>query len=248
MSILEEARGRLKLLIGCCGVDTNAAVQVYPLSPDDAIGERAGEEFVIRRGKERVIEAVFDDVRGQAFTDSPLSWEGSLASMLNLDLFLAGNRAIFVAGMNAVAARLKASTGAIHCRNEDPRRCGPVIAAEICRRFGKKRIALIGLQPAILESCVQHFGDQNVSVVDLNPDNVGTEKFGVRVADGDTGFADILSWCEIGLCTGSTVVNGTIDDVIRGFQVAHKPVVFFGNTASAVASLLKLDRICPFSR
>jgi hypothetical protein len=51
----------------------------------------------------------------------------------------------------------------------------------------------------------------------------------------------------VGVATGSTVVNGSINDLIEKFQEAGKPLVFFGNAIAGVASLTNLDRICPFA-
>jgi hypothetical protein len=51
----------------------------------------------------------------------------------------------------------------------------------------------------------------------------------------------------VGLATGSSVVNGSINDLLARFLAVGKPLLFFGNTISGVAALLGLDRICPFA-
>jgi uncharacterized protein (DUF4213/DUF364 family) len=66
--------------------------------------------------------------------------------------------------------------------------------------------------------------------------------------DGEKDLAELVEWCEVGLATGSSVVNGTINEILERFEAAGKPVVFFGNTISGVAALLNLERICPFAR
>ena len=53
-------------------------ITVRPLSPDEAIGTEAADDLVIRKGVERVIEAKLGSDRGQAFTDRPSEWSGSL--------------------------------------------------------------------------------------------------------------------------------------------------------------------------
>ena len=55
----------------------------------------------------------------------------------------------------------------------------------------------------------------------------------------------LVEWSEVGLATGSSIVNGTIE-IIRRFTDDNKPLVFFGNTISGTAALLDLDRLCPF--
>jgi hypothetical protein len=69
MGILENARTRFIRNCRARDVDPSARIAVRPLSSDEAIGPKAGTEFVIKKGKERVIEAAFSGARGQAFTD-----------------------------------------------------------------------------------------------------------------------------------------------------------------------------------
>ena len=66
--------------------------------------------------------------------------------------------------------------------------------------------------------------------------------------DGQSDLPRLVKWAEVGLVTGSSIVNGTIDKIIRRFKDNGKPLVFFGNTISGTAALLDLDRLCPFGR
>ncbi len=247
MDMLNQAREKLTAMCADRGVNADARISIRPLSPDDAIGARADGEFVIKKGKERVIEATFDGARGQAFTDTPSEWTGSLRELLDLDLSVVRNRALFVAGLNAVMRCLESAEGTIHCKDEDPTRCGPDIAGTVEQRFGQVRVGLIGLQPSILKGLADKLGPDNVRVVDLNPDNIGATKSGVTVWDGNTDLQRLMDWCEVGLSTGSSVVNGTINDIRARFAQAGKPLIFFGNTISGIAALLGLDRLCPFA-
>ena len=72
------------------------------MTPDEAIGAKADENFVIKKGLDRVIEARFRGESGQAFTDAPGNWEGTLSELLDLHLEESRNRAFFTAGLNAV--------------------------------------------------------------------------------------------------------------------------------------------------
>jgi hypothetical protein len=116
------------------------------------------------------------------------------------------------------------------------------------QRFGVQRFGLIGLQPAILNAMVEGFGSARIRVVDLNPDNIGQKRCDVTIWNGEKDLAKLVEWCQVGVATGSTVVNGSINDLQAKFSAAAKPLVFFGNTISGVASLLNLERICPFAR
>ena len=154
MDVLQQARGRFLRACADRGVDCAEPITVRPLSPDEAIGQDADGEFVIKKGKEVVIEAVFGECRGQAFTDRPSRWAGTLAELVELDLTHARGRAVFVAGMNAVMRSLGMAEGTVHCLDQEPTDCGPKMAEELARRFGQRRYGLIGLQPAILKGLV----------------------------------------------------------------------------------------------
>jgi hypothetical protein len=239
------------------------------LRPDEAIGPRADGEFVLARGKEQVVEAVFGGgarrlrrgpapsggrprrdrrARGQAFTDRPWAWTGRLADLLALDLAPVAHRAVFVAGMNAVLRRLGVAAGTVHCVNNAPARCGPVLSQEMARRYGDVRVGLIGLQPAILRALAERFGPHRVRAVDLNPEQVGAVIAGVPVWDGATHLERLVETCDVGLATGSSLVNNTMDGLLDRFRQARKPLVFFGNTVSGAAAILGLDRLCPFGQ
>lgn len=248
MGILEDVRTRLSDVCRRHGVADSTPVAVRPLTPGEAIGERASDEFVITRGREVVIEAAALGARGQAFTDHPGRFVGTLGDVLALDLAQVGNRAVFVAVLNAALRGLGLAEGTVHCRNEDPRRCGPEMAHQLGQRFGRRRYGLVGLQPAILAGLAGEFGAERVRVVDLNPENIGSTRSGVEVWDGDVRLADLVEWCEVVLATGSSVVNGSIDDLVRLAGDRGRPLVFFGNTISGVAALAGMDRICPFAQ
>ena len=247
MSILEKVR---KEFIRTCNersVDLKRAVSIHPLSSRDAIGDAEGD-FVIKKGKEHVIEATFDEARGQAFTGTPCEWSGTLGELLSIELSDVKRRGIFVAAVNAVLRALGLATGTIHCRDEDPANCGPELAGQLEARFGSRRFGLVGLQPAILKALADRFGPEFVRVVDLDLDNIGSLKYGIEVWDGQNDLPRLVEWSEVGLATGSSIVNGTIDRIIRCFEDDNKPLVFFGNSISGAAALLGIDRLCPFGR
>lgn len=56
------------------------------LSPDEAIGRTRRKDFPILTGKEILLQAQYRNAYGQAFTDSPSSFEGTLEDVLDLDL------------------------------------------------------------------------------------------------------------------------------------------------------------------
>jgi hypothetical protein len=247
MDVLQLAQQQLAALCGEADLDPTLPLTVRCLTPDEAIGASADPNFVIKKGKERVIEATFDGTRGQAFTDHPGDWQGTLGELFTLNLEDIGQRAIFTAGLNAALRRLERAEGTIHCLNEEPTRCGEEFAEHLYERFGIRNFGLIGLQPAILDGMTAGFGTVHIRVLDLNEDNIGQERFGVTVWDGEKDLDKLVEWCDVGVATGSSVVNGSINDLLARFEAAGKPLLFFGNTVAGVAALLSLDRICPFA-
>ena len=247
MDILEKAQEELKRIISERGLDLGERVTVRALTPDEAIGS-ADDTFVIKKGKERVIEARFCDTAGQAFTDAPGNWEGTLGELLELEMDTNGQRALFTAGLNAVLRHLDLASGVIHCKDDEPAKCGGEMPEMLRQRFGVRRYGLIGLQPAILKGLTGTFGAESVGVLDLNPDNIGASKEGVTIMDGENDLPEFVTWCDVGLVTGSSVVNGSINEILERFNSAGKPVISFGNTISGVAALLNLERICPLAR
>lgn len=246
MDILQCSREKLRHVCAECGLSPELSLAVRCLTPDEAIGRDADNEFVIKKGLERMVEAVFDGVRGQAFTDQPGNWQGTLGELLSLDLTDIGQRAIFTAGLNAVLRRIGHAQGTIHCLNEEPKRCGEELARQMRARFGSCRYGLIGLQPAILKGLTEEFGTQGVRVLDLNPDNIGQIRSGVQIWDGEQDLQRLIDWCDVGLATGSTIVNGSLDNLLARFEAASKPLAFFGNTIAGTAALNNLQRLCPF--
>jgi hypothetical protein len=245
---LDQARALLRERLGRYQTNLELPIQVRPLDPDEAIGKDADPSFVIKKGKERIIEATFQGHKGQAFTDRPIGWSGSLADLLSLNLDEIPKRAVFVAGLNAVLSALEQLPGTVHCKDEDPSRCGPEIARVLYERFGTVRVGIVGLQPSILKALVSQFGPNAVRVVDLNLENIGETRSGVVVWDGEKDVPRLVAECDVGLATGSSVVNRTLDGILERFRQAEKPLILFGNTISGVAALLGLERLCPFGR
>lgn len=214
-------------------------IQSRSLAPDEAIGNTSRKDFPILSGKEVMLQAEFSGEKGQAFTDAPAIFHGTLEEILQLDLMHDQHaRGLFIATMNAVLRKLGIVENTIHCRNGEPEQCAEKAVEWVHERYGTPKITLVGYQPALLEHLSKAYP---LRVLDLNPDNVGQERYGVKVEHGIIDYQDaVLNWPELILCTGSTLCNGTIIDYID----IRKEVVFFGTTAAGAAQLLGLKRMC----
>ena len=236
--ILEEAKTKLQALAQTRSIDDQKiTITCKALPPEEAIGNPLHDDYPIQLGKERLIEAEFMGKKGQAFSDAWFNYSGSVGDILSLRLDTNARRAIFVSSLNAILAGLGEMPQALHCKNDDLTRCGDFFS-DYLRALPLKagKALLVGLQPRLLESLA---AQKQVRVCDLNPDNIGVAKYGVCV-DGPDRFSDNAQWADVIFATGSTVVNGTIDEIISAGPKAY----FYGVTIAGIAQLRKLNHFC----
>ena len=220
------------------GLDGAVTVSARGLTPAEAIGDPGRTDYPILSGKEVMLMADFQGSKGQAFTDAPVAFHGSLGEVLELDL--EGDphsRGLFVAVLNAVMARLGRADNTVHCKDGGPAFCARHMADWVGETYGNPRIALVGFQPALIGALSSRFP---LKVLDLNPENIGKTKDGCPVLDGNGDRQAVMDWADLVLCTGSTLCNGTITDYLE----LDKEVVFFGTTLSGAAPVLGLKRMC----
>ncbi len=210
-------------------------IKTIALSPQEAIGDPEDRDYPLITGRERLMQAEFKGSLGQAFTDMYGNFNGRLNDIVEMDLKNNFRRAIFISSLNAVMRHLKLVDKTIHCRNNEPRECSRELVKYIERNYGQPKIAFIGFQPRMVEALSVNF---ELRVTDMDADNIGTVKFGVKV-DSLEKTQENLKWCDMVLATGTTVVNGTFNQ----FRLS-KPVVFYGITISGVAKLLGLNHFC----
>lgn len=245
MTMLEEAKEKLRDIIEKNRLaDEPVKVSVGTLTTKQAIGNPTRQDYPLLEGREVMIEAQFKDSFGQAFTDRPHDFKGSLRDILSMSLDTNENRAVFVATLNAVMANLGMVSGVRHCRDEEPEECAARIADHIFANFGSVKVGLIGLQPAILENLVRKFGAENVKCTDLNRKNIDSGKFGIDIWDGRTETKKLIDSSDIVLATSSTLVNGTFGSIKDMVDAEGKRLIVFGVTGAGMSELLGLDRLC----
>lgn len=212
-------------------------VKVRSLSPEQAIGSPEDRDYPLVKGRERLLEAEVLGSRGQAFTDTPGHFFGTLKEVALLQLTENRSRAVFIATLNALMCHLGLAEKTIHCKDASPPLCALQLVEHIQGKFGSPRIAMIGFQPRMAEALAKHFA---LRVTDLDEDNIGKTKCGALIQGPEETLRN-LAWCDLALVTGSTVANGTVDELPAG-----KPTLFFGVTVAGPAILLGLDRYCPY--
>lgn len=247
MSLLQKAKEKLTALVDEHSLlSEHVSVHARPLSPEQAIGHPKREDFPIIKGKEVMIQAEFREHFGQAFTDNPGDFQGSIQDVLNLSLEDNFQRAIFVSTLNAVTRYLGLSEGTQHCKDEAPEKCAEELADKVLREYGNIKVGLIGHQPAMLEYLTNTLGRENVKVTDLDREKIGTAKLGVEIWDGEKGTERLIQQSDLVLATGSTIVNGSTDEILKLVKRHDKKYILFGCTIAGIANLLGLKRYCPY--
>ncbi len=211
----------------------NISVRCKALSAVEAIGNPEHDDYPIIKGKEVMVEAVFQGAKGQAFTDDFENADYLVDDLLEIELNSNKGRASFIAGLNAVFRYLDFCDKTIHCKDAEPKECARHLP-EFIGNYDK--VLLVGQQPRFLEALASHY---DVRVVDLDQDNIGTEVSGIRIESPEM-TADAIAWSDLIFATGSTVVNGTMPS----FLDTNKPVIFYGVTVSAAAKILNLKSYC----
>lgn len=244
-TFLEQAREKFRLLAKENSLmEEHIHVAIKPLSPQEAIGNPVRQDYPLLAGREIIVEADFRQCYGQAFTDQPQVFDGSLSDVLELPLDVSANRAIFLSTLNAITGYLGIVDRVRHCHDEEPEECAKEIAMALFKRFGRNKIGIIGYQPAILENLSSVFGPDNVRCTDLSKLNIQTRKFGVEIWDGMSHTAELIRWSDNVLATSSSLANGTFDNIYQESMASEKNLIVFGITGAGVAALMDIERIC----
>ena len=211
----------------------NISVRCKALSATEAIGTPEHDDYPIIKGKEVMVEAVFEGAKGQAFADDFENADYLIDDLLKINLNSNKGRASFISGLNAVFRYLDLCDKTIHCKDAEPTLCANNLPEVIGPR---NNVLLVGYQPRFLEMLASQY---KVRVVDLDLDNIGSEISSVVIEPPEM-IPNAIKWSDLIFVTGSTIVNGTITDFLN----QDKPTLFFGVTISAAASILNLNTYC----
>lgn len=215
------------------------------LTPEEAIGKTERKDFPLLQGKESLIQADFKKAFGQAFTDIPRSFRGKLKEILKLKLTDNGERALFVATLNALMRYVGIVNGTIHCKGKEPELCANKIVRTIIDKYGSDaRIGIVGFQPAIIDNFSIRLSAENLNVTDLDIDNINRIKYGVPIWDGKEMTEEIFKASDVILATGSTIVNGSLPQLISFSDKYQKPLYLYGTTIAGASMILNLKRLC----
>ena len=106
------------------------------LTSEDAIGITKRKDFPIITGSEVMIQAECKGSIGQAFTDAPTAYIGTLKEICEMDLEKDTRaKGLFIAALNAVMKYLEKVECTVHCKNEGPELCGKDITIHLKENY-----------------------------------------------------------------------------------------------------------------
>ena len=210
-------------------------IRAKPLTPEEAIGNPEDKDYPLITGRERMMQAEFRNTCGQAYTDMYGNYTGKLMDIANMELKNNFRRAIFISSLNATMRYLGLIDKTMHCKDNEPRECSTKLVEYVMKNYGHPKIAMVGLQPRMVESLAKSF---DIKVTDMDYANINSEKFGVVIQSPEK-TKEHVDWCDLIVVTGSTIVNNTISDFL-----INKPVIFYGVTISGAAKILGLENYC----
>lgn len=221
-------------------VEINARI----LSTAEAIGNPSRDDYPLLKGKEFLMEARCMGMVGQAYTDAPSNLTTTLAQISSADLSTTEQRALFIATLNAVVRAIEPKLKTIHCHNDEPERCAEQMMHTIAI-LKPNKIGLVGLQPAILEALVKRWGTAAVQCLDRDNSMKGTSKYGVPILWGDKAETqEVFTASDVVLATGSTIVNGSLPELLELSATTHTPIYFYGTSIAGTAKLMHLNHLC----
>ncbi len=238
MNIYEKLRQYFENLIEEKNIQNDdISIYIKALDSKQAIGKPKRQDYPLLNGKEVLLEANYKNSLGQAFTSARSSASLKLQDIKGLKIGIDEyDTAIFIATLNAIMLHFNLIKDTVHCKNEEPELCASQIA-EYLDKYTSKKLLLIGYQPAMIEHIKK--AGLNLRVLDLNPENIGSARYGVLIEDGKN-FEEAIKWSDVILCTGSTIINGSI----KNFLNIEKTVYFYGTTIAGPSLILGLKRLC----
>jgi hypothetical protein len=199
------------------------------------------KDYPLMSGKEILLRANFKGCYGDAFTDKPVEFKGTIRELLDK-----GNRPEIIATLNAVMRYLGLIDRTVHCTGDEPEECAKKLV-EYLKELNPQKIGIIGFQPAFVKEIVNAFGSENVIVSDLNPENIGKVKYGAKIIHGKYN-EELIKNSDVVLATGSTIANGTYEEIWELAKKYNKRIIFYGTTIAGMAKILGVERFCTLGR
>lgn len=197
--------------------------------------------FKGRRPEYRVTAKILG-TDGEAYTETPENFEGTLKEALELPYSEKGIDARTLAAINAVMDKKDLCAGIFPPTFDERRMYSDALFLHMTENYGRSNIILVGYDGYFVKKFVSE--DIDFWTMDRDPDNVSQDRFKhVVVNSAKYNREACFAWGKFFLVTGSTLTNGTIVqylDSLENPKCQGKPMLFYGVTIGGAATLLNL--------
>lgn len=186
------------------------------------------------------VTATICGVKGEAYTEEPESFSGTLQQALQIPPSDKGISAVTVAALNAAMNYLGISPGTFPEGEEARLRYADALCNYVTECHGKSNVILVGYDGYL----VKRFMEEGMDfwTMDRDPDNITQDRFHhVVVNNAKRNRESSFVWGTYFVVTGSTLCNGTILHYLN----SGKELLFYGITCAGAAALLKLPWFSP---
>ena len=189
---------------------------------------------------EYCVTATLRGVRGEAYTETPEDFRGTLEEALHIPPSEKGISAVTIAALNAAMSCLGLAPGVFPEEEEAHFRYAEKLYRYVIENHGPDNIVLVGYDGYL----VKRFVDEGliIWIMDRDPDHIAQDRFHhVVVNNAKRNRESSFVWGKYFIVTGSTLCNGTILHYLN----SGKELLFYGITCAGAAKLLNLPWFSP---
>ena len=182
------------------------------------------------------VTASFKGYEGEAYTETPEDFDGTLREAISLPASDKGIDARTLSAINAVMNSLGLCAGVFPATFDERRLYTEALFGHVCGDLGiRSNLILVGYDGYIVKKFVSE--DIDFWTMDRDPDNISQDRFKhVVVNSGRYNREACFAWGKYFIVTGSTLTNGTIVQYLD----KGKDILFYGITIAGAATLLGL--------
>ena len=218
----------------------NETVSVTPSAePEKTLRPENDPPSTVAR-PEYCVTATLCGVKGEAYTEEPTGFSGTLRQALHILPTEKGISAVTIAALNAAVNYLGLAPGTFPEGEEAHFRYADALCRYVTEHFGKSNIILVGYDGYLVKRFVEEGLD--FWTMDRDPDHISQNRFHhVVVNNAKRNRESSFVWGKYFIVTGSTLCNGTI----LPYLDSDKEVLFYGITGAGAATLLHLPWFSP---
>lgn len=189
---------------------------------------------------EYCVTAELCGTKGEAYTETPEAFQGTLEEALAIAPSDKGISAVTVASLNAAMSVLSLAPCTFPADPEYPFAYADALCRYVTERYGRSNLVLVGYDGYIVKRFMEE--ELDFWTLDRDPDHVAQDRFDHVVVNGaKRNRESAFVWGKLLIVTGSTLCNGTIIPYLN----SGKELLFYGITCAGAARLLSLPWFAP---